>query len=139
MHIHFVGVNKMVLYKKNITILLMSAKWLKTKKMTTKEKNIVSQLKEKIKEKDPSAEIILFGSHARGDAGKESDWDILVLLNSKNVSFQRERELRHNLLDVELEIGEPISVFVYSKEDWENKFCFSPFYKNVKEEGILLL
>ena len=32
----------------------------------------------------PNARAILFGSRARGDARKDSDWDILILVDSAN-------------------------------------------------------
>ena len=89
--------------------------------MNPKEKHIIGLIKLKILEKNPDADIILFGSHARGNASKDSDWDILILLNSTKVSRKTEQEYRHELFDVELETGEPISTFVYSKTDWRNK------------------
>ena len=104
--------------------------------MNSKEKYIISLIKSKIKEKDPDADIILFGSHAKGTANKDSDWDILILLNLSNVSRKIEQDYRHQLFDVELEIGEPISTFVYSKSDWETKHSVTPLYFNISKEGI---
>ena len=88
--------------------------------------------------KDPDAEIILFGSHARGDARQDSDWDILILLNKPTVSRTMEKEFREELFDVELETGQPISTFVFSKNDWEDKHSITPLYQNIKKEGIRL-
>ena len=104
--------------------------------MTEREQNIIKLIYNRILEKDPSAEVILYGSHARGTPNKESDWDILILLESTNVNKKTEQSFRHHLFDLELEIGEPISVFVYSKKDWENKYYITPFYKSIKKEGI---
>lgn len=104
--------------------------------MNSKDKYIIGLIKSKIKEKDPDADIILFGSHARGTANKQSDWDILILLNLSNVSRKIEQEFRHQLFDVELEIGEPISTFVFSKNDWESRHSITPFYYNISKEGI---
>jgi hypothetical protein len=42
------------------------------------------------------------------------------------------------MFELELELGEPISTFVYSKADWESKFLFTPLYQNIKKEGIKL-
>jgi predicted nucleotidyltransferase len=80
--------------------------------MTGREKKIVERIKNRIKEKDNSAEVILYGSHASGNAREGSDWDILILLDREEVSLKVEQDYRHNLLDLELEIGEPISVMV---------------------------
>lgn len=106
--------------------------------MNNNEINIIRLIKERIKKKDPLADIILFGSHARGQSHKDSDWDILILLNLPNVNRLLEKEFRDELFDVELEIGEPISTFVFSKSDWEQKHTITPLYQNIKREGIYL-
>lgn len=103
--------------------------------MSNREQQVLGLIKNAIKRKDPEAEIILYGSRARGEAGKESDWDILILLNHDNVTRSLEQEYRHQLFDVELEIGEPISTFVYSKKEWNDRFSVTPFYKSIQEEG----
>jgi predicted nucleotidyltransferase len=84
---------------------------------------------------DPKAEVILYGSRARGDDRPDSDWDILILTDYP-VDLNKERVFRDNLYDLELETGEPFSVFVYSKNDWTSKQRITPFYNNVIREGI---
>ena len=106
--------------------------------MTSRETNIFQMITRRIKELDTEAEVILYGSHARGQAHKDSDWDILVLLDKENVTLKTEQQFRHHLLDIELQIGEPISVFVKSKSLWESKYWITPFFKNIKSEGIQL-
>ena len=91
-----------------------------------------------MKHKNPDAEVILFGSHARGESHIDSDWDILILLNSFNVNRKIEKEYREELFEVELEVGEPISTFVFSKDEWESKHSITPLYKSVKRDGIIL-
>jgi predicted nucleotidyltransferase len=102
------------------------------------EQHIRNLIRTKIHQKNPDAEIILFGSHARGDSNSNSDWDILVLLNNLTVDRNLEKEYREALFDVELEVGEPISTFVFSKKDWETKHSITPLYLNVKQDGIVL-
>lgn len=104
--------------------------------MNQREQHIIGLIKSKIRKKDPEADIILFGSHAKGTANEDSDWDILILLKATNVSRKTEQEYRHELFDVELETGEPISTFVYSKTDWETKHSVTPLYYNISREGI---
>ena len=104
--------------------------------MRVRDQNIIRQIRQKIDELDSSAEVILYGSRARGDHNKESDWDILILLNHTHVDKFTEQKFRHHLLDIELEIGEPISVYVYSKKEWEGKFAITPLFKSIKKEGI---
>lgn len=106
--------------------------------MNKKELHIAQKIKERIKRKNPFADVILFGSHARGKTHKDSDWDILILLSQTNVNRLIEKEYRDELYDIELEIGEPISALVYSKNEWEQKHAITPLYQNIKREGIIL-
>ncbi len=106
--------------------------------MNQKEIDITQKIKARIRDKNPNADIVLYGSHARGQSNKDSDWDILILLNQPNVNRLIEKEYRDELFDIELEIGEPISTFVFSKSDWEQKYLMTPLYQNIKKEGINL-
>jgi predicted nucleotidyltransferase len=106
--------------------------------MNKKEYKIIELIKNKIYNKNPDAEVILFGSHARGDANDNSDWDILILLNSQNIPFNIETGIMDNLYDIELEIGEVISPLIYSETDWNKNHLFTPLYGNIKNEGIRL-
>jgi len=84
---------------------------------------------------DPKAQVIIFGSRARGDAKKESDWDILILTDYP-VSTEIERSFRNNLYDIEIETGEVFSTFVYQKQVWNTKHKVTPLYRNIKREGV---
>ena len=106
--------------------------------MNVNDNHIANLIKSKIYKKNPDAEVILFGSHARGEAHIDSDWDILILLNSITVDRNTEKEYREELFDVEIETGQPISTFVFSKSDWELKHSITPFYQNIKKDGISL-
>jgi len=103
--------------------------------MKTKTRNISQQIKRYVNSIDPNAQIILYGSRARGDERIDSDWDILILTDYP-VDLDMERKFRNKLYDLELETGEAFSVFVYSKSDWQQKQSMSPFYHNVVQEGI---
>ena len=106
--------------------------------MNMKEQYIISLIKSKIRQKNSDAEVILFGSHARGEAHVDSDWDILILLNSLIVTRKTEKEYREELFEVELETGEPISTFVFSKSDWESRHSVTPLYRSIKRDGIII-
>ena len=106
--------------------------------MTERESQIANLISARIKKQDPKAEVILFGSHARGQSNEESDWDILILIDRPKANRSVEERYRSEMFELELELGEPISTFVYSKSDWESKFLFTPLYQNIKKEGIKL-
>lgn len=105
--------------------------------MKDKTQNITHIIRQTINDIDPHAEVILYGSRARGDEKTDSDWDILILTDYA-VDLNTEQKFRDKLYDLELETGEPFSVFVYSKKEWTTKQRITPFYENVNQEGISL-
>ena len=105
--------------------------------MNRKSINIIHLIKDNIAEIDPDARVILYGSRARGDAKRHSDWDILVLTDYP-VTLQIEQKFRDHLYELELETGEILSLFVYSKSDWETRHHITPYYHQVIAQGIQL-
>ncbi len=79
-----------------------------------KASHILKEIKKIVLEQDPNAKIYLYGSRARGSAGKDSDWDILILLNITNISREVEKSITYPLYDLEFDTGEIISPIVYS-------------------------
>ena len=106
--------------------------------MTMTRKEIVGKAKEAIRSIEPDAEIILFGSEARGDARPDSDIDLLVLLSGEKKSIDREMEICGQMMLLEIQTGIYVSPKVYLKKDWENRPFVTPFYLNVMREGIVL-
>ena len=103
--------------------------------MKSKTELISQLIRNSVSSIDPDAEVILYGSRARGDERADSDWDILILTDY-SVDLQIERNFRNTLYDLELETGESFSVYALSKSDWQNNQRFTPFYQNVSHEGI---
>jgi len=99
---------------------------------------IISRIKETIQNKDPKAEAFLFGSRARGEERPDSDWDILILVDSKKVTNEIEDTFRDELYDIELDSGQIISTFIYSKDQWHSSLRFSPLYNNNELDGLRL-
>ena len=103
------------------------------------KKNLIKdRISKSIHDKDPNAEAYLFGSRARGDNRKNSDWDILILIDNNKVTNEIEDNFRDDLYNLELESGQIISTFIYSKDYWKNSLIYSPLYKNVIKEGVRL-
>jgi uncharacterized protein len=87
------------------------------------------------KELGQRVQVILFGSQARGDATKESDIDLLVILPSLDAKTTR---LASDIAwEVGFEAGRVISAIPDTKEQMK-RFSFLPFYRNIKQEGIVV-
>ena len=94
-------------------------------------------VKETVSNLDPSANVILFGSRARGDFKADSDWDFLILTPQKLTINYRD-SIRDSLYLIELEQDQVISSVIENSEEWQ-KYLYSEFYKNVAKEGIEIL
>lgn len=101
-------------------------------------KKILLQIKQKVHQAEPGAEIILFGSYARGDNRKDSDIDLLILLQKQKVTDTDKTKIIHNLYDIELSSGYPISSVILAKKDWVTRHSYTSLYMNVKQDGIVL-
>lgn len=90
-----------------------------------------------VRAKEPDAQIILYGSRARGTARPNSDWDVIVLLDKPPMSYMDRSDISCDLWEKGLEVGEEINAFVYTLDQW-NSAPPSLFKYNVREEGIRL-
>ena len=80
--------------------------------------------------------IILYGSVAKADDVEDSDIDLAVLVNDDNDLLHE--ALIDFIVDLELECGKVLSVLVIFQNDYTKWNSIVPFYKNVKEEGVVL-
>ena len=79
-------------------------------------------------------DVILYGSHARGDAEENSDVDLLVLVDDSLDPSEVRKSMSDALLDILLETGVFISVVVLPTSFFQR--YHSPFVLNVNREGI---
>ena len=85
---------------------------------------------------EPNAEIILYGSRARGDFTEESDWDLLILVDGP-LNDQRVDRIRHHLYEIEWQGGEVISSMIKTHQDWENPlYQAMPIHQRIEKEGV---
>ena len=96
----------------------------------------LATVKSSIKHSDANAQVILFGSRARGTARNDSDWDFLILTNSP-VNGQYKKMIEDNLFQLELESEQAISVIIHSKEYWE-QLKVTPLYQNIAKDGTII-
>jgi len=62
----------------------------------------IKQVDERLGQTIDAESVILFGSHARGDAGAHSDVDLLIVAESEQPRFKRSRKLYESLIPYSL-------------------------------------
>ncbi|MCC8175673.1 MAG: nucleotidyltransferase domain-containing protein [Bacteroidales bacterium] len=103
-----------------------------------KRPEAVEKIRQTIRSVAPNAEIILYGSEARGDAREDSDFDVLILEDTDKISVARQEEFFGQFCDLLLSDGIMVSPYLTTKKEWENRPFKTPFYCNVMNEGIRL-
>ncbi|MCH5192626.1 MAG: nucleotidyltransferase domain-containing protein [Oscillospiraceae bacterium] len=83
--------------------------------------------------------VILYGSYARGDYTKDSDIDIMILVDlpEKEIS-EKSRTLSDVTFDYNFDHDLEIMPIVKNTEHFNKWLRAYPFYNNVKREGIEL-
>ena len=106
--------------------------------MSKEEKILLLRCRDAIKNIDPSGEVILYGSRARGEAEPESDYDLLILVDGE-ATLEREDLFRRQLFPIELEAGAVLTIILINREDWSSSlYKAMPLYQNIKKDGVVL-
>ena len=103
-----------------------------------RNEKILLKIKQLVGSADPTATVILFGSRARKQNSKDSDFDLLILVDQDKISYSDEQRIKDPLYDLEFETGKIISPVILSRKDWESRHRITPLYRNIKKEGIQL-
>lgn len=94
--------------------------------------------KKAIRQVVPDADVILYGSRARGDANEYSDYDILILTNGPSDIPVHEKMIE-SIYPLELDTGAVLTLAIYNRQQWDTPlYRAMPFHKNVDGEGVLL-
>ncbi len=102
-----------------------------------KRAKIISMIRDTIREVEPTAQIILYGSRARGDAHENSDWDVLVIVDKEKTGLADFRRVCYPIYYKGLDYGEEINPTLYTRKEWESAPP-SMFKFNVTHEGIAI-
>ena len=99
---------------------------------------LLRRCKKAITEVAADADVILYGSRARGDADEYSDYDILVIVDGP-ADMALEEKIRGNIYPLELETGAVLTLILYNKQQWDSPlYRAMPLHKNIDREGVLL-
>ncbi len=97
---------------------------------------LLMQAKQVIRSFLPTAEVLLYGSSARGDREPDSDYDLLVL-TAQSVSRQEARRVDDALYDLELDSGAVLSTLYQCQDTWK-RVSGMPFHAEVEKDAIRL-
>ena len=98
-------------------------------------RDLISGLRE-ISDQNVS-QIILYGSVARREETAESDIDIAIILDVAQASAIRERFIEWNS-EMDMKYNRVFSIVDIEKSQMDKWGNVLPFYKNIKEEGVVL-
>ncbi|MBM3708323.1 MAG: helix-turn-helix domain-containing protein [Actinobacteria bacterium] len=103
-----------------------------------KEKKALLELKKALFNSFSISEIILYGSKARGNFDKESDIDVLVILNAKVNDDLREKIFSLSF-KIEMKYDVIFGIIVESKDFWISPLAKAmPIHKNIYTEGVII-
>lgn len=86
---------------------------------------------------DDIVRVILYGSYARGDYEKDSDIDMVAIVNGDRAKLQeRLKKVWDASSDLELEYGTIVSPTVIPFEEYEKYKDDIPYYRNIANEGV---
>lgn len=100
---------------------------------------VLNQLVERLKAADPYR-IVLFGSYAKGIATRDSDIDLMVILNNDyiplNYSDKLERNWKVKKLVLDINYEYPMDFKIYSRAEFKNlKEIGSFFIDEIEKSG----
>ncbi len=107
-------------------------------KAMTQRNNIIRKIQDLSRKTIPEgAQLLLYGSQARGDAHEGSDWDILIILDKPKLEQSDYDDIAFPFTLLGWELGEAIIPVIYTRDEWD-KGSIMPFYKNVERDKIIL-
>jgi predicted nucleotidyltransferase len=104
--------------------------------ISDQDRQLLHEVKQIVQKFLPAAEVVLYGSVARGTQDAESDYDILVLTD-KSLTTKEEDVVEEALYDLQLAKGVLICTIFYEKEFWR-KHPNMPFHRKVDQDAVAL-
>lgn len=86
---------------------------------------------------DLPASAYLYGSRARGDAHRDSDWDILIVTDDSMATKDAFEKFAFPFTEIGWQLGEQITPLLYTRSEWHAQRD-TAFYLNVQTDAVLL-
>lgn len=98
----------------------------------------LAELRQRFVDEFAASEVILYGSVARGEAGEESDIDLLIV-TPQLLSRPARHEITDAVFEVNLRYGTNFSTLVVDRASWETGLISAlPIREAILREGVLL-
>jgi uncharacterized protein len=100
---------------------------------------ILRELKHLLQQHFPSAirDVILFGSRAGGTARDDSDYDVLIVLNTNDYDWKFRDEVTDVVYDLELEYDILVDKHLISLDELEHSLRGAqPIFRDAIEHGV---
>ena len=101
------------------------------------DKAFLREVAAKIRAVEPEAEILLYGSRARGDAREDSDWDLFLVLPERP-DLARRQALYAATGDYMYDERTYLSMLVEHRERYRERAPWHAFLHNVHEDAVRL-
>jgi len=107
-------------------------------------KKIKDQILLLLKENFRIKDVILFGSYSKGEPNKDSDIDIIIILDEEGLNGDYEtrlsRRTKVSTLFYEMQRKIPMDILVYTKDEWNKLIDLnSSFIRRIRQTGISLV
>ena len=113
---------------------------MKQPKLTRDERTWVREYCKALNEQYPGAvrRLLIYGSKARGDAGPESDLDVLLIVNDK--AARQKRKLRWVGYMLAAASSVVPSILAYTEDEWASRErSGSSFQRAVEHDAVQML
>lgn len=84
------------------------------------------------------SQVWLYGSRARGDSHKDSDWDLLILIDKHDIAIDDEDKYSFPFVMKGWQHATAVSPLLYTFKEWKKRKN-SPFYSNVERDKVIIV
>jgi predicted nucleotidyltransferase len=107
------------------------------KEMTQEMSERLQQISERLKKEYNAEKVILYGSHAKGEASQDSDVDLFIIAQTNDRFFERMARVRKLVRDLCYKI--PLSPIVLTTEEVEARLeRGDQFVDQIMKNGVYL-